>query len=247
MKVFNITLRIIPFFLAALLIGGGCNINSAENGGDPPPITPPPTTYTLSTTASPQEAGNITPSSGTFNENVQISVEANANEGWRFDRWSGDIESTDNPLSFNITSNTSLTANFIDVASAYTVSLVAVNSGNQIDLTFGQQDTPESVDAPPAPPQGAFHAWLERDGKSLFTDILSSGLTEAAWKLNLQPGSGEDTVNLSWQLEIDLAEGSLIMTDQAGSFELDMFTEDTYVIDATQTNVLIIEYTLDVD
>jgi len=247
MKAFNITVYIIILTFTAALLATGCGTtDSGENGGDPPPPPPPPPpTFTLSTAISPQGAGNVSPSSGTFEEDAQVSVEADANQGWRFDRWSGDIESTDNPLSFAITSNTNLTANFIDVTSAYTISLTAANSGEEIDLRLGQQSQPESVEAPPAPPQGAFHAWLERDGQDLFTDMLSSGLTEAAWQLNLQPGSDEETVTLSWQLEIDRAEGSLILTDSSGSFEVDMFTEDNYEVDASQTGVLIIEYTLE--
>jgi len=249
MNAFNITstLRILIILTAAMLIAAGCGTTDADsNGGDPPPPPPPPaTTYSLSTTVSPQGAGSVSPSSGIFDESAQVSVEADANQGWRFDSWSGDIESADNPLSFAITSNTSLTANFIDVTSAYKINLTAGNSGEDISLVLGQQNQPESVEAPPAPPQGAFHAWLKRNGQDLFTDILSSGLTEAAWQLNLQPGSDEETVTLSWQLEIDRAEGSLILTDQSGSFEVDMFTEDNYEVDASQTGVLIIEYLFD--
>jgi hypothetical protein len=247
MKAYNITLYILVLVVTVALIAAGCGTTDSDsNGGDPPPPPPPPPpTFSLSTAVSPQDAGSVSPSSGSFEEAAQVNVEASSNEGWRFDRWSGDIESTDNPLSFSITSNTSLTANFIDVTSAYTISLTAANSGDEIGLTLGQQSQPESVEAPPAPPQGAFHAWLERDRQDLFTDILGSGLTEAAWQLNLQPGQDEDTVTLNWQLDVDRAEGSLILTDPSGSFEVDMFAEDNYQVDASQTGVLIIEYTLD--
>ncbi len=244
MKAYNITLYILVLVVTVALIGAGCGTTDSDsNGGDPPP--PPPPTFSLSTSVSPDGAGSVSPSSGSFEQDAQVSVEASSNEGWRFDRWSGDIESTDNPLSFSITSNTSLTANFIDVTSAYTISLTAANGGDEIDLTLGQQSQPQSVEAPPAPPEGAFHAWLERGGQDLFTDILSSGLTEASWTLNLQPGQDEDTVTLSWQLDIDRAEGSLVLTDQGGTFEVDMFAEDSYQVDASQTGVLIIEYNFD--
>lgn len=230
--------NIIGILLGLMLITAGCGTTDSGDDSDDPPVT---TTYTLSTTVSPQESGSLTPSSGTFDENESVTVEATANEGWVFDSWSGDVQSADNPLNFNITSNTSLTANFTDVSSSYIADISATNGPDQIDLRIGQQQTPSSVEAPPIPPEGAFHAWFERDGNNLFTDVQSQTLTQMSWQLNLQPGE-QTTVTLEWTLDVEKAEGILILTDQSGSFSVDMFTDNSYKVNTTQVSGLIIEY-----
>ncbi len=58
-------------------------------------------TYTLTTTASPEEAGKITPSEGKFNNGDQIELRAVPNDGWRFVRWEGgtsDLDSVSAPV-----------------------------------------------------------------------------------------------------------------------------------------------------
>jgi hypothetical protein len=54
-------------------------------------------------------------------------------------------------------------------------------------------------------------------------------------------------VTLEWNIDIDQADGILTLTDQSGSFEVDMFSESSYQVDASQINVLIIEYDLQID
>ena len=246
MKAYNITLYILVLVVTAALIGAGCGTtDSGDNGGDPPPPPPPPT-FTLSTAISPQGAGSVSPSSGTFEEGSQVSVEASANDGWVFDGWTGDIESDSNPLAFSITSNTSLTANFLNTSSSYLADITASNSGDEIELLFGQQSEASSVEAPPAPPEGAFHVWFERDGQDLFTDIVSSSLTEVTWRLYLQPGSDSDIIELAWVLDADQAEGELTISDPGDTFEIDMFDEDSIDVDASEVEYLIIRYLLDI-
>lgn len=236
-------LNIIGILLGMMLIVAGCGTTDSGDDGDDPPVT---TTYTLSTTVLPQQSGSVTPASGTFDEDESLTVEATANEGWIFDSWTGDIQSDDNPLNFNITSNTSLTANFTDVSSSYIADISVTNGPDQIDLRIGQQQTPSSVEAPPIPPEGAFHAWFERDGNDLFTDVQSQTLTQVSWQLNLQPGD-EDTVTFEWNLNVEKADGTLTLTDQSGSFKVDMFTDNSYQINATQVSELIIEYDFQAD
>lgn len=236
------TSYLIGLLFGTILIAAGCG--TTDSGGDDNP--PETTTYTLTTSVSPQGGGSVSPASGTFDEGENVSVEATANDGWVFDSFTGDIQSADNPLNFTITANTSLTANFTDVSSSYTVDITASNGPDQIDLRLGQQQTPESVEAPPVPPAGAFHAWFERDGDDLFTDVQNQTLTEVTWQLNLQPGD-EDTVTLTWVPDVDKADGTLTLTDQSGSFSVDMFTDNSYQVNAAQVNELIIEYVLQVE
>lgn len=229
--------------LSLFLITAGCgSTDSGENGDDP---DDQPQTYSLSTSVSPDGSGTVTTQSGNFEEGTEVSVEATPEDGWLFEGWTGDIESDENPLVFSINNNRSLTANFVqeNTESEYVVELTASNSGDAIDLVLGQQPDASAVDAPPAPPEGAFHAWFERDGEEYFTDIQMSEETEVSWSLNLQPGS-ETEVQLSWVIDITLAEGSLTISYPDGSNEINMFSETEMTVDTNDTEILIIEYLL---
>ncbi|TVR34626.1 MAG: hypothetical protein EA390_02770 [Balneolaceae bacterium] len=241
---------IISSFTLAIVIAyaAGCGSSTDANGGDPPP--PPPVKYTLSTEVVPSGAGTITPASGDFDEGSQQSIEALSNDGFEFDAWGGSIESEDNPLNFTMDSNKELTANFLDIRSTYSVNLIAADPENEIELEFGQADGAsdgfdEGLDeyAPPAPPQGALHVWFESDGESYFTDYRNRNEKEVTWRLYLQPGEGS-LIQLTWTPDIERAEGKLILTDADGSFELDMFAEDSYEVDADDVELLLIEYKL---
>jgi hypothetical protein len=236
-------LKLFGLVLFIAIFTGSCGTTDSDNNGDDPPQQPTTQSFTLSSNVSPDESGTVTPSSGTFDEGSQVTVEANPNEGWSFDEWTGDIESNDNPITFTISNNTSLTANFVEVSSIYLATMTAANSGDEIELVFGQQSQASSVEAPPAPPAGAFHVWFERDGTELFTDIVSSTFTEVTWKLNLQAGE-ENLISISWIISDDDVKGSLKLTDQTGSFELDMFSEHNYQVNADDIELLLIEYKL---
>ena len=66
--------------------------------------------YSLTVTNS--VGGSVLPGSGTYSANALVSLTAVTNSGFNFITWVGDVISLNNPLSFNITSNTSLTALF---------------------------------------------------------------------------------------------------------------------------------------
>lgn len=68
--------------------------------------------YTL--TMNSTENGNTMPEVGTYqyNKGTVIPLIAQANTGWIFDNWSGDIQSNDNPTLLTIDNNYSITANF---------------------------------------------------------------------------------------------------------------------------------------
>ncbi|MEM2262304.1 MAG: hypothetical protein QXK24_07625, partial [Ignisphaera sp.] len=58
--------------------------------------------------------GNVTkiPDQLTYIYGTQVQLSASADAGWIFIRWSGDIESVNNPVSFEITGNMTITAHF---------------------------------------------------------------------------------------------------------------------------------------
>jgi hypothetical protein len=63
-------------------------------------------------------SGTVTknPNKTTYNYNEIVTLTANANTGWTFDHWSGDLTGTTNPTTITINSNKAVTATFIDSA-----------------------------------------------------------------------------------------------------------------------------------
>jgi uncharacterized repeat protein (TIGR02543 family) len=80
--------------------------------------------YTLAITAT---NGTVSQSaSGTeFDHNTELVLTATPAEGYEFVNWTGDVTSTDNPLTVTITANTSITANF--AIKSYTLAITATN------------------------------------------------------------------------------------------------------------------------
>lgn len=72
-----------------------------------------PEIYRISLTSVPEEAGTVTPENGEFEEGREIEISATAVEGWRFDRWQGDIESDKNPTVITIDSEKDVAAIFV--------------------------------------------------------------------------------------------------------------------------------------
>ncbi len=86
-----------------------------------------PVYYNLTTNAN---DGNITlnPPSGTYAEGTEVTVTANANFGYLFNSWSGDISGAVNPIVVIMNSNKSITANFVSDGGT-AISITPINYG----------------------------------------------------------------------------------------------------------------------
>jgi hypothetical protein len=227
-------------FLIISVLTAACGSNSAEGGDGNEPD--PTVEFSLTTTVSPDGAGSVTPSSGTFEEGTQVTIEAESSEGWKFVNWTGTEESEDNPLSFRILSDANISANFSDIRSDYLAEINLVNQDDEVALILGQKENTLTEEAPPAPPEGAFHAWILSDGEELFTDIVSETLEEVTWEVNYQTGS-DSIIQLNWNVDIVKLEGSLVLTEPNESFEIDMLQESTFQINAANIENLLIIFT----
>jgi hypothetical protein len=75
--------------------------------------TPAPTQYILTTSINPRYSGTISHASGsTYSSGQILYVTATPASGYRFVSWSGDIQSTSNPITIIVDRNLSVTANF---------------------------------------------------------------------------------------------------------------------------------------
>ena len=69
-------------------------------------------TYTLSSSVSPSLSGSVTPSQGSYEEGEVVTLVAQPNNGWIFQKWEGDISGTTNSASLTMNSNKNIVAVF---------------------------------------------------------------------------------------------------------------------------------------
>jgi len=77
----------------------------------------PITYYTVTLYVSPDKSGS-TSGAGTYAANATVTISASPKQNYIFSTWSGDYAGTDNPHSFTITANMTITANFVVVPGA---------------------------------------------------------------------------------------------------------------------------------
>lgn len=187
--------------------------------------------------------------SGQGSENRQVELLAVANNNWRFSNWSGDIESSENPLNITLTENTELFANFVLGGNEYRVNL-QLNDGEIIsELSLGQVlgatdgfDTNLDVEGPPPPPDGVLYAWFEKNGRTLLHDFRNPYTNSVEWVLTIDPGDS-DLLNLSWNIEIEDLPGTLIFTDTDASISINMLEENSAELNQSSELEYIISYT----
>ncbi|MBB12859.1 MAG: hypothetical protein CMC78_01670 [Flavobacteriaceae bacterium] len=105
-----------------LLIGLCLVAYTCSKGEDNSPIAP--IKYTVSVSAS--SGGSVSTSGGEYDENTSVSITANPQQGYEFSSWTG-TTLTGSTISVKVTSNQTITANFI--RSIYTLTVVSVGSG----------------------------------------------------------------------------------------------------------------------
>ena len=117
-------------YLFILLIIFSCSKEASEDIGveifQPEPVAAV-VKYQLSVTAA--EGGTVSTSGGEFVSGSPITVTASPNSGYSFVNWTGDGSSTSSSFTFNLLSNTNLTANFQLIINSYNIVLSAGDGG----------------------------------------------------------------------------------------------------------------------
>lgn len=209
--------------IAAFL--NGCNIFEETDGPPNLQVNVVPTSV----------AGSVI-TLGSVTENSDLQLEAVANPNWRFSHWSGDLESTDNPLSLVLTQNTEVFANFV-IAGTESGTQLTVSDGQFVsELRFGQAegatdsfDSGIDLEAPPPPPSGVLYAWFVGNERRLIRDFRNPFASDVDWELRIVPGAS-DIISLEWD------------TDEEESYTI--FNEsDEEIADLTGSGDLNIEVT----
>lgn len=215
--------------------------DAITGGGDDVP------SYSFSASVSPEEGGSVDPSSGTFDEGEEVEVTASPETNWEFVEWTGDQQSTENPLTFEITEDTEVTANFQETAQGFEHTVTVTDSDNSIDLVFGMtpdatDDFDEGIDEelPPPPPSGSFYGQFTIPDYALSSDFRTVTSDTKSWELEFAPDEG-NTITLNWDFSESNHIGSLTLVDDLDnpSLEVDMKSESSHSV-SESTNTLYI-------
>ncbi|MCL0065993.1 hypothetical protein M1N79_03855 [Dehalococcoidia bacterium] len=95
-------------------------------------VVPPPQ-YTLTITIDPPEGGRVSlspePIDGKYAAQTEVTLTAEPEEGWRFERWSGDVTGTEPVATLTMDADKSVTAHFAPIKYTLTVTIEPPNSG----------------------------------------------------------------------------------------------------------------------
>ncbi|MEA2054493.1 MAG: Ig-like domain-containing protein [Candidatus Thermoplasmatota archaeon] len=74
-----------------------------------------PVQYNMNVSVEPNNTGSVSlePSGGIYGAGTNVTITANANAGYAFSYWSGNISGNENPVSITMDSNKSITAHFV--------------------------------------------------------------------------------------------------------------------------------------
>ncbi|NGP89664.1 InlB B-repeat-containing protein [Fodinibius halophilus] len=228
-----------------------CGGSSTDSGGG---SDSEPAMYDLSSDVSPSDAGSITPGSGTYEEGEEVELTANTeNSAWSFNKWTGDVESTDNPLTITMDSDTEVTANFDAVGSIYEFDLEMEDSLYSTDLAIGQLegasegfDSGMDHESPGAPPQGgdAIYLFLKVQDLELLKDFRTVQTGALTWNVQVGSMSG-DSLTVNWNLKETVLNGALtIQKNEDTSTQVDMAGNSSASFQATESDSLLIKYQL---
>ena len=105
----------------------------------------PPLDMNLTTNVVGQGVVNRTPDQPAFAFGDEVTIEAVGDLGWVFTGWTGDIVSTQNPLTLNLSSDVNITANFVEVMT-HVVDTTVVGLGViNVNPDLAQYETGDSV------------------------------------------------------------------------------------------------------
>ncbi|MBA7594375.1 hypothetical protein ES703_01316 [subsurface metagenome] len=102
--------------------------------------------YNLTTNVSPTGGGSVSPSGGTYDPGVTVTLTATANSGYAFDYWSGSASGTNPTTTVVMDAHKSVTAHFTPVAQTYTLTTSVSPSGaGSVSPSGGEYDAGASV------------------------------------------------------------------------------------------------------
>ena len=163
----------LPLYLSLLFLLTCAKEDSQTPNNQPSNIV---SKYTL--TASAGDGGSVSTTGGTFSQGTQVSITATPNTGYSFSGWSNG--STANPLTVNLNSNTTVTANFQLIVTSYTLT-VSAGEGGSVLSEGGEYEEGTEVTITATPDEGyEFTGWSDGETSISRVVTISSDTTLSA-------------------------------------------------------------------
>ena len=164
-------------------------------------------TYTLSVTAG--NGGTVDKQGGTFEEGTEVTVTATPNTGYRFTQWSDGY--TQNPRTFILTENISITAQFEEIPPQQYTLTVTAGEGGTVNTAGGvyNEGTSVSLTATPSNEDYVFVKWSDGNTDNPRTITMTEDITLKA----------EFAQVAYWQLTVVAGEGGSVSSDKNGSYK----------------------------
>lgn len=189
-------------------------------------------------------AGSVL-SAGNGSENGEIELTAFPNPNWSFSHWSGDVESTENPITINLSENTEIFANFVITGTESGTQLTVSDGQFVSELRFGQAegatdnfDSGIDLEAPPPPPSGVLYAWFEGSERRLLRDFRNPFTSDVDWELRIVPGMS-NIISFEWNADDEEGESYTIFNESdeeiadltgSGNLDIDLSTGAVFYI-----------------
>jgi len=90
------------------------------------------TLYTIGVSA--EQGGSVNTSGGDYPLGTVISIEATADSGYEFNEWTGNASGSDNPLSYTVEGDATITATFSEISSVDFANISVTEGVNMLDL-----------------------------------------------------------------------------------------------------------------
>lgn len=202
--------------------------------------------FIIVTNALPSTAGSVIQTgSGT------VELLAVPNDNWVFSHWSGDVESTENPLQLTLTQNTQVSANFALAGNDNRI-LLTISDGQFIsELEFGQKsgatdgfDTFIDLEAPPPPPDGVLFSWFDGADRPLLYDYRNPFSQNPVWSLRVRPGTRQ-IVNLGWEIDFARDNVTWILSNEDETLQIDLRTVSNLSVNLSQQTLFTIRQRTD--
>lgn len=144
---------------------GGDDDDDDDNNQDPP-ITD---YYSLTTSVVPEQTGIITPSSGEYPKNQEITLTAQPIEGWEFVNWEGTDGNTVNPTTVVMNEHKNVIAHFKSIDPSITYDLtVTINGSGTVNPNGGTFTQSQVITLTATPDPGwQFDHWIGTNNNNI--------------------------------------------------------------------------------
>lgn len=202
--------------------------------------------YAVNTTVVGSGTVTKSPDQSTYTDGSTVALAAAPAAGWYFTGWSGDATGTTNPLTLTVNAELNIEASFAELptAEAFRSTLqIADAAGRAVTRTFGADgaatagfDAGLDVQAPPAPPSGAFDARFTSGTSPLNTDLRPSVTYPSSTTWDLAVQGSDAPITIAWNPSF-LPAGTMTMATGAGT--VNMKTQASATITAAPATLTI--------